>query len=95
MLSRAVVAVDRPSISSISALSGGNLGGKLSMLRTAGSETMAFDRLAGGHRFDFSRGVCQRCGMSREKFEDNGRPRCTGKPPEEKIRLTVPPDDSP
>jgi hypothetical protein len=56
---------------------------------------MAFDRMAGGHRFDFSRGVCQRCGMSREKFEDHGRPRCTGKPPDEKIRLTAPPDDSP
>jgi hypothetical protein len=56
---------------------------------------MAFDRMAGGHRFDFSRGVCHLCGMLREKFEDRGRPRFTGKPPDEKIRLTAPPDDGP
>jgi hypothetical protein len=60
----------------------------------AWSETMAFDRTAGGHRFDFSREVCQRYGMSREKFENHGRPRCKGKPPDKKILLTAPPDDS-
>jgi hypothetical protein len=56
---------------------------------------MAFDRMAGGHRFDFSRGVCHRCEMTREYFEDNGRPPCTGQPPEKKTRLVVPPDDDP
>jgi hypothetical protein len=30
-----------------------------------------------------------------EKFEDNGRPRCTGQPPDEKSRLTARPDGSP
>lgn len=56
---------------------------------------MGFDRMAGGHRFDFSGEVCVRCRISREKFEDNGRPRCTGRPPERRERFTVPPDDGP
>ena len=41
---------------------------------------MAFDRQAGGHAFDFNRGVCEKCGMTREQFEDNGEPRCKGRP---------------
>jgi hypothetical protein len=41
---------------------------------------MAFDRQAGGHAFDFSREVCLKCGMTREHFEDNGKPACKGKP---------------
>jgi hypothetical protein len=54
---------------------------------------MAVDRAAGGHRF-FS-GVCTRCEMSRKKFEDNGHPLCTRRPPEKRERLTVPDDDLP
>jgi len=38
---------------------------------------MALNRTEGGHAFDFDRDVCVRCGMSREKYEDSGRPRCT------------------
>jgi hypothetical protein len=56
---------------------------------------MAFDRMAGGHRFDFSRGVCVRCRMSREKFEDSGRPRCTGQPLPERTAVGIPRDDDP
>lgn len=41
---------------------------------------MAFDRKAGGHRFDFSRVVCVKCGMTRKYFRDNGEPRCEGRP---------------
>ena len=52
---------------------------------------MTFD--PGGHHFDFVRGVCMRCGMSLEKFKDNGRPRCTGQPSDKKERLSIPPDD--
>jgi hypothetical protein len=33
---------------------------------------MTFDRTSGGHAFDFSAGVCQRCRMTREHYEDNG-----------------------
>jgi hypothetical protein len=60
-----------------------------------GKSAMAFDRTAGGHHFDFSRGVCTRCEIFREKFEDNGRPPCTGRPPDKRERLTVPDDDPP
>jgi ribosomal protein L37E len=45
-----------------------------------GSWHMAFDRRAGGHAFDFDREVCVKCGMSREYYEDNGKPPCRGKP---------------
>jgi hypothetical protein len=40
---------------------------------------MTFDRQSGGHAFDFDRGVCVRCGMTREQYEDSGEPRCKGK----------------
>lgn len=53
---------------------------------------MAFDLMAGGHRFDFFRGVCVKCEMTHEYFEHNGSPYCTGKPPEKKKPI-FPPDD--
>lgn len=37
------------------------------------------DGQAGGHAFDFDREVCVKCGMSRERFEDNGKPPCLGR----------------
>ena len=56
---------------------------------------MVFDRTAGGHRFDFSREVCFLCGISREEFEDDGRPQCTGQPYEKADRLRTPPGKPP
>jgi ribosomal protein L37E len=41
---------------------------------------MVFDRRAGGHAFNFSSGVCAKCGMTREHFQDNDKPACKGKP---------------
>ena len=41
---------------------------------------MAFDRKAGGHRFDFGSEVCLKCGMTRKYFQDNGEPRCERRP---------------
>jgi hypothetical protein len=46
---------------------------------------MAIDLQAGGHRFDFVTGLCMRCKMSIKKFEDSGRPPCTGRSPGEPI----------
>jgi len=40
---------------------------------------MPFDRRAGGHAFDFHRGVCVKCGMTREYYQDNGEPVCSGR----------------
>ena len=55
---------------------------------------MAFDRRAGGHAFDFDREVCVKCGMTREHFEDNGKPQCKGKPKEtDKPRRPMPIED--
>jgi hypothetical protein len=48
--------------------------------RTAGG----FDRTAGDHRFDFGRDVCVVCGITRNEFEDEDRPRCTGQPYEQR-----------
>jgi hypothetical protein len=49
-----------------------------------------------GHEFDFLLGVCLRCQMSRKRYEDSGRPRCTGRPPEKREHQATPPnDDSP
>jgi hypothetical protein len=45
---------------------------------TSESSSMPFDRKAGGHAFDLERGVCARCGMSREHFQDNDEPACSG-----------------
>ncbi len=39
---------------------------------------VAFNRRAGGHSFDFITEVCAKCGMTRAKYEDSGRPRCAG-----------------
>jgi hypothetical protein len=33
----------------------------------------------GGHNFAFSDDACTKCGMSREHFEDHGKPRCKGR----------------
>ena len=38
-----------------------------------------------GHEFDFLLGVCLRCQMSK-RYEDIGRPRCIGRPPEKRER---------
>ena len=38
---------------------------------------MVFNRTAGGHAFDFDRGVCLKCGITRERYEDSGEPRCS------------------
>jgi hypothetical protein len=43
-----------------------------------------FDRTAGDHRFDFSRGVCVVCGITRKEFEDEDCPPCTGQPYEQR-----------
>jgi hypothetical protein len=43
---------------------------------------MPFNRNAGGDAFRFSDDVCDKCGMTRPYFEDNGEPRCTGQKPE-------------
>ena len=56
---------------------------------------MAIDLQAGGHRFDFITGRCIRCKMSRKKFEDSGRPRCSGRPPDKRKRLKGPDDKPP
>jgi len=39
---------------------------------------MAFDRRAGGHRFDDRGDHCQTCGMSRKTWDDTRKP-CTGR----------------
>ncbi len=50
---------------------------------------MTFDRMSGGHAFDFSAGVCQRCGMTREHYQDNGKPPCTAKKPKTRERISI------
>ena len=40
---------------------------------------MAFDRQENGHSFNFSTDVCEKCGISRPRYEDSGKPRCKGK----------------
>jgi hypothetical protein len=56
---------------------------------------MVFDRTAGGHRFDFTRGVCVLCGITREEFKDNDYPRCTGEPYGKQERRPITQDDEP
>ncbi len=34
--------------------------------------------LENGHAFDEIRGVCVKCGMAQEQYDDGGKPRCTG-----------------
>jgi len=50
---------------------------------------MAFDRQADGHEFDFKTGVCAKCGMTREAYEDKGHPPCEPK----KKGIPIPDDD--
>jgi hypothetical protein len=57
---------------------------------------MAFDQQAGGHEFIFGAGVCTQCGMTRETYQDNGEPPCTGRPAAATRRDNMPdfvPDD--
>jgi hypothetical protein len=57
---------------------------------------MALDRQAGGHEFIFSAGVCAQCGTTRETYQNNGEPRCTGRPATARRRDNTPdfvPDD--
>lgn len=42
--------------------------------------TMGNTKSEGGHHFDFDTDKCTKCGMTRETYEDNGRPACTGLP---------------
>ena len=56
---------------------------------------MIFDRTAGGHRFDFTRGVCFVCGISREEFKNNSYPRCTGELYGEAETLPISQGDNP
>jgi hypothetical protein len=56
---------------------------------------MARDKQAGGHNFDFDTDVCTKRGMIRKDYDDNGEPRCTGRPAsgrelEKKEGLTIP-----
>lgn len=32
-----------------------------------------------GHTFDFSTEKCTKCGMTKEHYEDNGKPLCKGR----------------
>ena len=48
-----------------------------------------FDRTAGGYRFDFTRGVCVLCRISREEFKDNDYPECAGEPYGKRERLAI------
>jgi hypothetical protein len=41
--------------------------------------TMSPRRRASSHAFDFDRDVCERCGITRPHFDDNGRPPCVGR----------------
>jgi len=56
---------------------------------------MIFDRTAGGHRFDYSQGICVLCGITREEFKDNDYPKCTGEPYGERERPPIPPGRDP
>jgi hypothetical protein len=56
---------------------------------------MAIDPQTCGHRFDFINGRCIRCKMSRKRFEDNGRPQCSGRPPDRSKRLKGSEDEPP
>jgi hypothetical protein len=56
---------------------------------------MAVDLQAGGHRFDFITGLCMRCKMPLKKFEDSGRPQCTGRLPDRSKVFRNPDDDPP
>jgi hypothetical protein len=36
------------------------------------------DKPENGHIFDFDTDKCKKCGMTREHYEDNGKPACKG-----------------
>jgi hypothetical protein len=55
---------------------------------------VAFKRNAGGHAFDFSTGVCAKCDMTREDYQDKGQPACTGRKPDKREAFHVPDGDS-
>lgn len=38
-----------------------------------------------GHVFDFDTDKCVKCGMSRERYEDNGKPSCKQPPTYEQV----------
>lgn len=40
---------------------------------------MAIDPGERGHHLDFDTDTCTKYGMTREEYEDNGKPRCKGK----------------
>lgn len=58
-----------------------------------GGQAVAFNRNAGGHAFDFSAGVCAKCDMTREDYQDKGQPACTGRKPEKREAFRVSDDD--
>jgi hypothetical protein len=58
---------------------------------------MPFDREGGGHAFDLISKKCGRCGMTREAYEDHGKPRCPGRPRlrQDEVRDLTPLRDDP
>jgi hypothetical protein len=50
---------------------------------------MALAHNAGNHAFGFTNGVCQKCGMTCEYLQDNGKPTCTGQKPKEPVRIPI------
>jgi hypothetical protein len=46
--------------------------------------------VVGGHPFNRVTGQCDRCGVPRARYDDSSvKPKCTGKPPEEKQALPI------
>jgi hypothetical protein len=41
---------------------------------------MPFDRQAGRHEFDLISKKCNKCGMTREHYEEHGKRPCQGRP---------------
>jgi len=42
-----------------------------------------------GHSFDRLTGMCAKCGMSRAKYDDSGKPHCDEPSPEKRERLPI------
>jgi hypothetical protein len=59
----------------------------------SGDSAVAFDRNAGGHGWDFSTGVCGKCDMTREYYQDHGKPVPTARKPEKRERLRIEDDE--
>jgi hypothetical protein len=70
---------------------------KMSRLQAARRvrRVMAFGVTAAGHWFDRITGACMWCGMPRKKFEDDNRPRCTGRLADKRVPLPIFTDDDP